>query len=96
MKNSIEYKPMDVNIHDERIKQRIINTIERIIDRDSYDMGVMFLFELLSLERNYKYEKLQHLVDLKRMFSVLSVNNISSLLVAQLSDVDLDKLKEVL
>ena len=87
---------MDVNIHDERIKQRIINTIERIIDRDSYDMGVMFLFELLSLERNYKYEKLQHLVDLKRMFSVLSVNNISSLLVAQLSDVDLDKLKEVL
>ncbi len=87
------YSPTTSNKSNEQFKGDVIDTICKIIDREENDIGIKYILELLSAEKSSNYIKFQHLVNLKRAFSDVSIDNISQLLITHLDEADLEELK---
>ena len=89
----MNFTPTTSNKSNEQFKNDVMDIISKIIDREENDIGIKYLLELLSAEKTYNYIKFQHLVNLKRAFSDVSIDNISQLLITHLDEADLEELK---
>ena len=89
----MNFTPTTSNKSNEQFKNDVMDIISKIIDREENDIGIKYLLELLSAEKTYNYTKFQHLVNLKRSFSDISIDNLSQILITNLDELELEELK---